>query len=158
MKCGTMRKLIVLISCIYLLFLTTCKTDNVRALSSGSWTFKNVTHSNTKGLPGIWHGAVVSVVAENNSSGNPSLVVSDNGTNPFVSGTFPLGMGAGAIGIEVLDSSGGAFIPASDDTTTVSVQANGSSISLAASGVKMVNFGLGPYDTSILTFNITQTY
>ena len=146
------------IALIGILFLTTCKTENTPTVSSGSWTFKSMTYSDTKGIPGTWHGALVSVLAQSSKTFYPSLTVSDSSTIAFTSGTYPVGGAIGSLNIEVVDSSGVAYIPMLNDTGTISVTAVDSKVSLSSAGIRMVNFGLNPVDTSILTFNITQTY
>ena len=151
-----MRK--VILGTLFIILLASCKKNNSAGISSGSWTFKNVTYNDTKGIPGMWGNALVSVTATNTTLGvYPYLIVSDSGTAALTSGTYQAT--GGHINVQVTDSSGKLYMALPNNTGTINVTVNNSKINLTATAIPMVPFGTQPYsDTSILTFNITQTY
>jgi hypothetical protein len=145
---------------ILILCATACKKNANPTVSSGSWTFQSVTYYDTKGLPGIWGNEVISILAKNSSHNYPWMSITNNRTQSFVTGSYYVEAGSGisanySLNIEVVDSSGNAYLATGDSTQTVSVSVSNNTISLSGSGIKMVNFSLT--DTSLLTFNITQT-
>ena len=106
----------------------------------------------------MWGNALVSVTATNTTLGvYPYLIVSDSGTAALTSGTYQAT--GGHINVQVTDSSGKLYMALPNNTGTINVTVNNSKINLTATAIPMVPFGTQPYsDTSILTFNITQTY
>jgi hypothetical protein len=154
-----MRKIVFWIVFIALFSITTCKTENTAAVSSGSWTFQSATYNDSKGTPGIWHGALVSAIAQINGTLQPSLVVSNYGTNSFATGTYQVGSDPGTVDVQVIDSIGVRYMPLPNNTGTVTVNASNGKVLLSSAGISMVKFGVAPYsDTMTLSFNITQTY
>jgi hypothetical protein len=154
-----MKKIISACLITAMFYLTTCKTENTPAVSSGSWTFNSVTINDTKGTPAMWHNAVVAFIATNTTAAFPYLIVSDNTTTAFVSGNYPVGSGSGSISVQVTDSTGTEYVALPGSSGTITVNAHPGTVSLSSTGISMVKFGIAPYnDTLLLSFNITQTY
>jgi len=142
----------LILGIIFISLLTSCKKSNSTGVSSGSWTFESLSYNDAKGSPGMWGSAVISVTAKSSNSVYPYMVVSNTGTVAFTSGTYPVGV----VNVGVTDTNGNAYLPMLNNTGTVTVNANNGSVSLSSAGIKMVNSS--NTDTSVLTFNITQTY
>jgi hypothetical protein len=88
------------------------------------------------------------------------MVLSNDSTQSFVSGMYSVGAGPNTnttkyLNLEVTSANGAPYIPV-PNSGTISVYVNNDTIMIASTGAKMINYGLT--DTSILTFNITQTY
>jgi hypothetical protein len=160
-----MRKTNFAILLLCVLLLASCK-KNAPALSYpfGSWTFNNTTFRATGCTR---DSADIELIALDSLTGNPdcNLIVYFNGPFPAASGTYTVASagfqpGAGQVGIGlgyvapgVLDnyvSTGGG------GNQKVNVMVNNGKINVSASGIMMVNTGLGT-DSNTLTFNITQS-